>query len=59
MANQYLKSYAKSGLTQINASDGDIGFHFLMDGDDIKAAMLRDPNGVKVFQDQAKGPLLD
>jgi hypothetical protein len=46
-------------LIEINASDGDIGFHFLMDGDDINAAMLRDPNGAKVFQDQAKGPLLE
>jgi hypothetical protein len=46
-------------LIEINASDGDIGFHFLMDGDDINAAMLRDPDGTKVFQDQAKGPLLD
>jgi hypothetical protein len=46
-------------LIEINASDGDIGFHFLMDGDDINAAMLRDPNGAKVFQDQAKGALLE
>jgi hypothetical protein len=46
-------------LIEINASDGDIGFHFLMDGDEINAAMLRDPNGAKVFQDQAKGPLLE
>jgi hypothetical protein len=46
-------------LIEINASDGDIGFHFLMDGDDINATTLRDPNGAKVFQDQAKGPLLD
>ena len=44
-------------LIEINASDGDIGFHFLMDGDDLVAATLRDPNGAKVFQDQAKGPL--
>ena len=46
-------------LIEINASDGDIGFHFLMDGDDLNAATLRDPNGTKVFQDQAKGPLLE
>jgi hypothetical protein len=46
-------------LIEINASDGDIGFHFLMDGDDIKGAMLKDPNGAKVYQNLAKGPLLD
>jgi hypothetical protein len=46
-------------LIEINASDGDIGFHFLMDGDDLNSARLRDPNGAKVFEDQAKGPLLE
>jgi hypothetical protein len=46
-------------LIEINATDGDIGFHFLMDGDDLNSARIRDPNGVKVFEDQAKGPLLE
>ena len=46
-------------LIEINASDGDIGFHFLMDGDDLNSARLRDPNGSKVFEDQAKGPLTE
>jgi len=46
-------------LIEINASDGDIGFHFLMDGDDLLAGGITDPNGKKVFQDQAKGPLAD
>ena len=46
-------------LIEINATDGDIGFHFLMDGDDLLRAALRDPNGTKVFQDQAKGPLAE
>ncbi len=46
-------------LVEINATDGDIGFHFLMDGDDLNSARLSDPNGANVFQDQAKGPLLD
>ena len=46
-------------LIEINASDGDIGFHFLMDGDDLNAARIFDPNGVKVFQDAAKGPLME
>ncbi|MGH9748939.1 MAG: hypothetical protein ACRD6R_03315 [Candidatus Polarisedimenticolia bacterium] len=44
-------------LIEINATDGDIGFHFLMDGDDLIAAGLNGPRGVKVFEDQAKGPL--
>jgi hypothetical protein len=44
-------------LIEINASDGDIGFHFLMDGDDLNSARIDDPNGAKVFEDQAKGPL--
>lgn len=44
-------------LIEINASDGDIGFHFLMDGDDLNSARIDDPNGAKVFEVQAKGPL--
>jgi hypothetical protein len=44
-------------LIEINATDGDIGFHFLMDGDDLNSARIFDPDGVKVFEDQAKGPL--
>lgn len=46
-------------LVEINASDGDIGFHFLMDGDDLNAAMIHDPDGVLVFEDAADGPLLE
>ncbi len=46
-------------LIEINSSDGDIGFHFLMDGDDLNSARIHDPDGVKVFQDQAKGPLME
>ena len=44
-------------LIEINSSDGDIGFHFLMDGDDLLQGRIDDPNGAKVFQDAAKGPL--
>ena len=44
-------------LIEINATDGDIGFHFLMDGDDLNSARINDPDGAKVFEDQAKGPL--
>ena len=46
-------------LIEINSSDGDIGFHFLMDGDDLNSARIHDPNGAKVFEDQAKGPLTE
>lgn len=46
-------------IIEINSSDGDIGFHFLMDGDDLNSARIHDPNGVKVFQDFAKGPLME
>ena len=44
-------------LIEINSSDGDIGFHFLMDGDDLNSARIHDPSGNKVFEDHAKGPL--
>lgn len=44
-------------IIEINSSDGDIGFHFLMDGDDLNSATIRDPNGAKVFEDKAKGPM--
>ncbi len=30
-----------------------------MDGDDLNSARINDPNGAKVFEDQAKGPLLE
>ena len=44
-------------LIEINSTDGDIGFHFLMDSDGLNSARIRDPNGTKVFQDKAEGPL--
>ena len=44
-------------LIEINATDGDIGFHFLMDGDDLNSGQINDPNGAKIFKDEAKGPL--
>jgi hypothetical protein len=44
-------------LIEINATDGDIGFHFLMDGDDLISGQIEDPNGTKVFEEKAKGPL--
>lgn len=46
-------------LVEINATDGDIGFHFLMDGDDLNSAKIKDPNGQVIFRDRAGGALLD
>lgn len=36
-------------LVETNASDGDIGFHFLMDGDDLRTAALFNPGYRKIF----------
>lgn len=44
-------------LIEINATDGDIGFHFLMDGDDLNSGAIHDPNGAKLFEEKVKGPL--
>lgn len=44
-------------LVEINSSDGDIGFHFLMDGDDLIRAAIYDPRGRRIFSDAAHGPL--
>lgn len=46
-------------LVEINSSDGDIGFHFLMDGDDLNSTKLEDPNGKKLFQYHVKDALKD
>lgn len=44
-------------LIEINSTDGDIGFHWLADGDDLNATRIDDPNGEKVFENGAFGPL--
>lgn len=44
-------------LVEINSTDGDIGFHFLMDGDDLNAARITDPDGRGIFIDAARGPM--
>ncbi len=36
-------------LVEINASDGDIGFHFLMDGDDLRRGFLFNPERRLIF----------
>ncbi len=44
-------------LVEMNTTDGDIGFHFLADGDDLNSVRVDGPDGDKVFQAKAKGPL--
>jgi len=44
-------------LIEINASDGDIGFHWLGDADALRGMRIVDPNGAKVFENGAFGPL--
>ncbi len=44
-------------LIEINASDGDIGFHWLADGDGLKSTTIRDPNGKLVYKNRGFGPL--
>ena len=44
-------------LIEINATDGDIGFHFLMDGDDLIKSEVRNPDGFKIFEAIAKKEL--
>jgi len=44
-------------LVEINSTDGDIGFHWLTDGDDLNSTRIDDPNGVKVFHNRGFGPL--
>jgi len=46
-------------LVEINATDGDIGFHWLIDGDDLNSVRMDDPNGKKVYENKAFGPLRD
>lgn len=36
-------------LVEINSTDGDIGFHFLMDGDNLRRAALFNPEHRKIF----------
>lgn len=46
-------------LIEINATDGDAGFHVLLDADAWRAVRIDDPKGKKIFQEEAKGNLLD
>ena len=44
-------------LIEINASDGDIGFHWLGDAGDLRSMRIDDPYGEKVFENNAFGRL--
>jgi len=44
-------------LIEINATDGDIGFHFLMDGDDLTKSEIKNADGKKIFKADAKKQL--
>lgn len=46
-------------LIEINATDGDAGFHVLLDAEAWKEVRIDDPDGKKIFQEQAKGNLLE
>lgn len=40
-------------LIEINSSDGDIGFHWLGDADDLNSMRIHDPDGKKIFENKA------
>jgi len=44
-------------LVEINASDGDIGFHFLMDGDDLIRAAIHNPEDEIIFRNGSWGSM--
>ncbi|HEX7061775.1 MAG TPA: hypothetical protein VF200_07370 [Woeseiaceae bacterium] len=44
-------------LVEINATDGDIGFHALLDADAWHKVTIDDPRGYRIFKENAKGAL--
>ena len=44
---------------EINASDGDIGFHALLDAEGWERAKIIDPDGKTIFDERARGALKD
>lgn len=46
-------------LIEINASDGDIGFHVLFDAEGWNEARITDPDGKQIFEEKAHGALRD
>lgn len=41
-------------LVEINSSDGDVGFHFLSDGEELKISRLVNPDGKLIFSTLAR-----
>ncbi|MDX1457847.1 MAG: hypothetical protein R3276_09670 [Marinobacter sp.] len=46
-------------IIEINATDGDIGFHVLFDAEGWRQATITDPNGEKIFKETASATLRD
>jgi hypothetical protein len=46
-------------LIEINATDGDIGFHVLLDADAWRKVTIDDPRGRRIFKERAKGVLAE
>ena len=46
-------------LVEINATDGDIGFHWLIDAEGLNSTRIDASNGAKVYENKAFGPLRD
>jgi hypothetical protein len=46
-------------IVEINSTDGDIGFHWLADADDLDSLRIDDPTGRKIYENKAFGPLHD
>ena len=44
---------------EMNATDGDVGFHVLLDAEAWKEVRIDDPDGKKIFHEQAKGNLME
>ncbi|MEQ8859781.1 MAG: hypothetical protein RIC56_14145 [Pseudomonadales bacterium] len=44
-------------IVEINATDGDVGFHMLLDGDPWRIARVYDPKGRRLISGYAAGPL--
>lgn len=46
-------------LVEINSTDGDVGFHWLVDGDDLNSIRIDDVDGNKVYENKVYGALRD
>ena len=44
-------------IVEINTSDGDVGFHWVVDGESMVAMHIDDPSGSRVFENRASNEL--